>query len=124
MYVNRCRNLRKNVIKKQVENILKRNKDLKMKTESKRNVKTKAIPVIIGATGTISKSFTKYLSNRSESRTSRTYRKHPYWALRTYLKKCKYKSIKGLYWETALHLPQIVTTKRLKYCTPQKHSVV
>jgi hypothetical protein len=27
------------------------------------NVKTKAIPVIIGATGTISKSFRKYVSN-------------------------------------------------------------
>jgi hypothetical protein len=28
------------------------------------NVKTKVIPVIIGATGAISKSFRKYLSNR------------------------------------------------------------
>jgi len=28
-----------------------------------RNVKTKVIPVIIGATGTISKSFRKYVSN-------------------------------------------------------------
>jgi hypothetical protein len=28
------------------------------------NVKTKVIPVIIGATGTISKSFRKYVSNR------------------------------------------------------------
>jgi hypothetical protein len=27
------------------------------------NIKTKVIPVIIGATGTISKSFRKYLSN-------------------------------------------------------------
>jgi len=27
------------------------------------NVKTKVIPVIIGATGTISKSFTEYVSN-------------------------------------------------------------
>jgi hypothetical protein len=27
------------------------------------NVKTKVIPVIIGATGTISNSFTKYMSN-------------------------------------------------------------
>jgi hypothetical protein len=29
------------------------------------NVKTKAIPVIIGATGTVSKSFRKYVSNIS-----------------------------------------------------------
>ena len=28
-----------------------------------RNIKTKVIPVIIGATGTISKSFRKYVSN-------------------------------------------------------------
>ena len=28
-----------------------------------RNVKTKVIPVVIGATGTISKSFRKYVSN-------------------------------------------------------------
>ena len=28
-----------------------------------RNVKTKVIPIIIGATGTISKSFRKYVSN-------------------------------------------------------------
>jgi len=28
------------------------------------NVKTKVIPVIIGATGTISKSFRKYVSNK------------------------------------------------------------
>ena len=33
-----------------------------MKIEGTRNVKTKAIPVITGATGTIPKSFTQYLS--------------------------------------------------------------
>jgi hypothetical protein len=31
------------------------------------NVKTKVIPVIIGATGTISKSFRKYVSNIPEN---------------------------------------------------------
>ena len=30
------------------------------------NVTTKAIPVVIGATGTVSKSFRKYLNNMSE----------------------------------------------------------
>jgi hypothetical protein len=44
-------------------------------------VKTKVIQVIIGATGTISKSFRKYLSNIVESTTSRNYRKQPYCAL-------------------------------------------
>jgi hypothetical protein len=47
------------VIKKEAEKILKY-KDL---TIEMWNVKTNVIPVIIGATGTISKSFRKYLSN-------------------------------------------------------------
>jgi hypothetical protein len=37
--------------------------DLITETQRMRNVKTKATPVIIGATGTISKSFRKYLSS-------------------------------------------------------------
>ena len=38
-------------------------KNLTIKIQRKWNVKTKVIPVIIGATGTISKSFRKYVSN-------------------------------------------------------------
>jgi len=55
------------------------------------NVKTKVIPVIIGATGAILKSFRKYMSNIQENMKSRNYRKHPYWALHTYCGKylCK-----------------------------------
>jgi len=52
----------RNVIKKEAEKILKY-KDLTIEIEHMWNVKTKVIPVIIGATGTISKSFRKYLSN-------------------------------------------------------------
>jgi hypothetical protein len=52
----------RNVIKKEAENILKY-KDLTIEIQRMWNVKTKVIPVIIGATGTISKSFTKYVSN-------------------------------------------------------------
>ena len=44
------------------EKILKY-KDLTIEIQRMRNVKTKVIPVIIDATGTISKSFTKYVSN-------------------------------------------------------------
>ena len=44
----------RNVIKKEAEKILKY-KDI--------TIETKAIPVIIGATGTISKSFRKYVSS-------------------------------------------------------------
>jgi len=52
----------RNVIKKEAENILKY-KDLTTEIQRIWNVKTKVIPVIIGATGTISKSFRKYVSN-------------------------------------------------------------
>jgi len=50
------------MIKKEAENILKY-KDLTIEIQRMWNVKTKVIPVIIGATGTISKSFRKYMSN-------------------------------------------------------------
>ena len=52
----------RNVIKKEAEKILKY-KDLTIEIQHMWNVKTKVIPVIIGATGTISKSFRKYVSN-------------------------------------------------------------
>ena len=51
-----------NIIKKEAENILKY-KDLTIEIQRMWNVKTKVIPVIIGATGTISKSFRKYVRN-------------------------------------------------------------
>jgi len=50
------------VIKKEAEKILKY-KDLTTETQRMWNVKTKAIPVIIGATGTVSELFRKYVSN-------------------------------------------------------------
>jgi len=52
----------RNVIKKKAENILKY-KDLTIEIQHMWNVKTKVITVIIGANGTISKSFRKYVSN-------------------------------------------------------------
>jgi hypothetical protein len=52
----------RNVIKKEAEKILK-HKDLITEIQRMWNVKTKVTPVIIGATGTISKSFRKYLSS-------------------------------------------------------------
>jgi hypothetical protein len=52
----------RNMIKKEAEKILKY-KDLTIEIQRMWNVKTKVIPVIIGATGTISKSFRKYVSN-------------------------------------------------------------
>jgi len=52
----------RNVIKKETEKILKY-KDLTIEIQRMWKVKTKVIPVIIEATGTISKSFRKYVSN-------------------------------------------------------------
>jgi hypothetical protein len=52
----------RNVRKKEAERILKY-KDITIEIQDVWNVKTNVIPVIIEATGTISKLFTKYLSN-------------------------------------------------------------
>jgi hypothetical protein len=52
----------RNVIKKEAEKILKY-KDLTIEIRRMWDVKTEVIPVIIGATGTIPKSFRKYVSN-------------------------------------------------------------
>jgi len=50
------------VIKKEAEKMLKY-KDLTIEIQRMWNVKTKVIPVIIGATGTISKLFRRYMNN-------------------------------------------------------------
>ena len=52
----------RNVIKKEAEKILKY-KDLTIEIQRMWNVKTKVIPLIIGATETISKTCRKYVSN-------------------------------------------------------------
>ena len=49
--------------------------------------KTKVVPVIIGATGTISKSFTKYVGNVPRKHENKNYRKQPFWTLHTYFGK-------------------------------------
>jgi hypothetical protein len=49
-------------LKKRLEKILKY-KHLTIEIQRLWNVKTRVMPVIIGATGTISKSFTKYVSS-------------------------------------------------------------
>jgi hypothetical protein len=54
----------RNVLKKEAEKTLKYT-DLTIEIQCMCNAKTNVIPVITGATGTISKSFRKYLSNIS-----------------------------------------------------------
>jgi hypothetical protein len=53
------------VIKKEAEEVLKY-KDLTTEIQRMWNVKTKVIPVIIDATGTISKSFRKYVTYQDD----------------------------------------------------------
>ena len=63
MYVNRCCDLgRQKCEEKEAVKILKY-KDLTIEIQRMEKVKTRVIPVIIGETGTISKSFRKYISN-------------------------------------------------------------
>jgi hypothetical protein len=52
----------RNVIKKETEKILQY-KEFTIQIQCMWNVKTSSIPVMIGATGTTSKSFRKYLNN-------------------------------------------------------------
>jgi hypothetical protein len=56
----------RNVIQKEAEKILKY-KDLTVEIQRMWSVKTRVIPVIIGATGTISKSLRKYASTIPEN---------------------------------------------------------
>jgi hypothetical protein len=65
----------RNVIKKEAENILKY-KDLIIVIHCMWNVKPKVIPVIIGGTETISKSFRQYRSNIEECTKLRNYKKN------------------------------------------------
>ena len=74
-------------IKKEAEKIRKY-KDLTIEIQRMWNVRTKVIPVIIGATGTISKSFRKYESNIPGKHEVKELQKRPYWALHIYFGKC------------------------------------
>jgi hypothetical protein len=77
----------RNVIQTEAEKILKY-KDVTVEIQRMWNVKTRVIPVIIGATGIVSKSFRKYVSTIPGSMKLTNYRKLPYWALHTYFGKC------------------------------------
>jgi hypothetical protein len=63
-------------------------KDCMIQIEFVWNVKTKAIPVLAGATGTISNLVRKCLSNTTGKHEVKEYRKQVYWTLHTYFGKC------------------------------------
>jgi hypothetical protein len=77
----------RNVIKKEAEQILKY-KDLTIEIQRMWNVQAKVIPVIIGATGTISESLRQYLSNIPGKHEIKGLKKQPYLSLHTYCGKC------------------------------------
>ena len=78
----------KNVIKRQAENNLK-HKDLITEIQRMWNVEAKVMPVIIGATTTISKSVTQYVSNvLGKHEIKELQKKQPYWALLVCYGKC------------------------------------
>jgi len=71
------------VIKREAEKVIKF-KDLIREIQRMWNMKSKVIPVIIGATGTISKSLTQCLSNiPREHEIKELQKKKPYWSLHT-----------------------------------------
>ena len=69
------------MIKKEAEKIIK------YKIQRMWNVRTKVIPLIIGATGTISKSFRKYASNMPGKHEVKELQKTAILALHTYFGK-------------------------------------
>ena len=77
----------RNVIKREAEKILKY-KDLTIEIQHMWNVKAKVISVIIGATGTVSKSLRQYLTNIPGKQEIKGLQKHPYWALHTNCRTC------------------------------------
>jgi hypothetical protein len=77
----------RNVIKKEAKKILKY-KDLTTEIQRMWNVKTRVITVVIGATGTILKSFRKHVTNIPGHHDVKELQKQPYWALHTYFGKC------------------------------------
>jgi hypothetical protein len=74
-----------NVIKKEATMILKYKKPAEI--QQVWNVKTQVIPVITEATGTLSKSFIKYLISILGKHNIKEVQKKLYWAQSTYFKK-------------------------------------
>jgi hypothetical protein len=70
----------RNIIKKETEKILKY-KELITEIQCMWNVKAKMMPVITGATRTISKSLRQYCATYLESMKLRNYKKQLYWKL-------------------------------------------
>jgi len=80
-------------------------------------MKVKVILVIRGATVTISKSLTQYVSNLPGNMKFRNYKNQHYRALHTYCGKYKCKTTKRFSVEVTLHTVQLVNTEQLQHYT-------
>jgi hypothetical protein len=101
----------RNVIKKEAEKILKY-KDLIIEIQRMWNVKTKVMPVIIGATGTISKSFRKYFSSIPKKHEVKELQKNLYWEQHTYFRKYQCRSTKQFNIEDSVICTCTLNSKR------------
>jgi hypothetical protein len=107
----------RNVIKKETEKILKY-KDLIIEIQRMWNVKTKVTPAIIGATGTISKSFRKYLSSISGKHEVKELQ-NSYIGHSTHTaESTNVEAQKSLILKTALYAPLTVRAELLRHCVP------
>ena len=83
------------------------------------NVKTKVIPVIIGATGTISKSFRKYVSNIPGNHEVEELQKAAILGTAHILRKVLISKYKTYFTcEITLHVAEIVNTEQLQHYIP------
>jgi len=99
------------VIKKEAEKILKC-KDLIIEIQRVWNMKAKLIPVIIGATGTISKSIRQYQSNIQGKHEIKDLQKTAILGTAHVLRKVLMSKYKTYFTdEITLHLAQIVNTE-------------
>jgi hypothetical protein len=97
----------RNVIKQEAEKILKY-KDLIIEIRRMWNVKTKVTPVITGATGTISKSFRKYLSSVPGQHDIKELQKTATLGTAHTAESANVEAQKGLILQTALYAPLTV----------------
>jgi hypothetical protein len=84
------------------------------------NVKSKIIPVIMRATGTLSKSLRQYLSNIPGKHDIKELQKTAILATAHVLGKILMRKCENLTWEITLHVAQTVNTEQLQHCVPQE----
>jgi hypothetical protein len=81
------------------------------------NMKAKVIPVIKGATGTISKSLRQYLSNIPGKQEINN-KKQPHWGLHTYIMESANVKVQTYFTgEITLHVAQTVNAEQLQHYT-------